>query len=176
MNTPETTQAVFAALLNPATDLLTLAHDLQLPLDEILAIAESPEVAAAIEALERLAHIRARIQIALGLHTAVATLERIAAQDSQTPAATETTRKAAAQLLRMAASTNAEREPKGATESEADPPASTSPERELGSISAPHPDARAREDAAATAPSPATPARPTGNRELEGPRAARRSA
>ncbi|MBK7403580.1 MAG: hypothetical protein IPJ41_02820 [Phycisphaerales bacterium] len=176
MNTPETTQAVFAALLDPAADLLELSNELKLPLTEILAIAESPEITAAIEALERLALIRSRVQIALSRHTAIATLERIAAQEAQTSSALETARKAAAQILRIAASTSPEREPKGTTEREADPLASTSPEREPGGISAPHPDAGTRADAAATAPDPATPDYPAGNRELGGPPAARRSA
>ncbi|MBK7403818.1 MAG: hypothetical protein IPJ41_04085 [Phycisphaerales bacterium] len=105
MSTHQHTQAVFAALLDPATDLIDLSNELQLPLTEILEIAESPQITAAIEALEKLAAIRSRVQVALSLHTAIATLERIAAQEPQTASATETTRKAAAQLLRMAGQT-----------------------------------------------------------------------
>lgn len=103
MSTHEHTQAVFAALFDPATNLITLANELDLSLTEVVAIAGSPEVTAAIEALEKLAAIRARVQIALGFHTAVATLERIAAMEATTPTGIECARKAAAQLLRMSA-------------------------------------------------------------------------
>jgi hypothetical protein len=105
MHTPETIQAVFHALVDPAADLSQAAQQLGLSLPELLEIAESPQVTAAIEALEKLAAIRARAVTALAAHTALAALAHIAASDAQTPGGVETRRKAASQILRMHAET-----------------------------------------------------------------------
>ncbi len=107
MHTQETIEAVFRALLDPSADFLDAAAELGIPLTEFLEIAESPQITAAIEALERLAAIRERALLARASRTAIAALERIADSDPETPGARETARKAAAQLLRMAAKAEA---------------------------------------------------------------------
>jgi hypothetical protein len=103
MHTQETIEAVFRVLLDPNADFIDAANELGLPLTEFLKVAESPQITGAIEALEKLARIRERALLARAAHTAIAALERIADTDPETPSARETARKAAAQLLRMAA-------------------------------------------------------------------------
>jgi hypothetical protein len=103
MHTQETIEAVFRALLDPSADFIDAATELGLPLTEFLKIAESPHIAGAIEALEKLAAIRERALLARASHAAITALERIADSEPETPGARETSRKAAAQVLRMAA-------------------------------------------------------------------------
>ncbi|MBK7404122.1 MAG: hypothetical protein IPJ41_05695 [Phycisphaerales bacterium] len=110
----DTLEAVLSTLLDPHADFLEAADQLGLPLTEFLSLAESPPIIQAIEALERLAELRARALLARSAHTAIAALERIAAGEPQTPGATETARKASAQLLRMAAKASATRPPEEA--------------------------------------------------------------
>jgi len=107
MHTQETIEAVFRALLDPSADFLDAAAELGIPLTEFLKIAESPQITEAIATLEKLAAIRERALLARASHTAIAALERIADSDPETPSARETSRKAAAQLLRTAAKAEA---------------------------------------------------------------------
>ncbi|HZW11016.1 MAG TPA: hypothetical protein VFF69_14030 [Phycisphaerales bacterium] len=106
--TPETVQAVLRALLNPNADFVEAAAALGLTPAQFLAIAESPPVTQAIQALEQLSQLRARTLLALSSHAAIAALTRIATSEPETPTARETCRKAAAQILRMAAKAEAD--------------------------------------------------------------------
>jgi len=101
MHDHATTQAVFQTLLDPAADFAQSASALGLAPSEFLAIADSPVITREIDALEQLALIRARVVLAGALHTAAATLERIAAGDDRPASVVETCRKAAAQIIRL---------------------------------------------------------------------------
>jgi hypothetical protein len=104
---PRTVESVFHTLLNPDADFVEAARSLGLTLAQFLVIAESPPVTEAIDALEKLGQLRARALLAVSSHAAIAALNRIATSEPETPTARETVRKAAAQILRMAAKAEA---------------------------------------------------------------------